>query len=191
LIAWTLGALILAGALIVIVLTNPEVDGTTASDDQSQTTAAQETADSSVPTPSTPGSTEVPTSAPATTGPAETPTETASDAGGDPLGLGVPMTPPACDETWVVILGSAIDPVTYAADVSALLSANAEAKYVLTQGACSSLRQQTPEGNQIYAVYLGPYPDQASACAVKLEIGAAAYVKRMDDTTPPEQTWTC
>ena len=65
------------------------------------------------------------------------------------------------------------------------------AKYVLTQGACLSLRQSMPDGSQIYAVYLGPYPDQAAACTVSIEFGGGAYVKRMDNTTPPEQTWQC
>ena len=53
------------------------------------------------------------------------------------------------------------------------------------------MRQQTPEGAQIYAVYVGPYPDQAAACAARSAIGGNAYVKRMDNATPPEQLWTC
>ena len=176
-----LGALLLIAALVAIVWNRPEVDGTTSSD-----AAQQETA---TPTVSTPATSEVPTP-PVTSVPPSTAPPTVG-AGGDPLGLGVPMAPPACDGSWVVILGSATDPASYAADVSALLSTTAEAKYVLTQGTCASLRQQTPEGQQIYAVYLGPYPDQASACAVKLAAGVQAYVKQMDQTTPPDQTWSC
>jgi serine/threonine-protein kinase len=182
-----LSALLLSAALVAIVWNRPEVDGTTSSDAEQQETAT--------PTVSTPGASEFPTT-PATSVPPLTsvPPETApptSSAGGDPLGLGVPMAPPACDGSWVVILGSATDPASYAADLSALLSANPGAKYVLTQGACPSLRQQTAEGQQIYAVYVGPYPDQAAACAVKLATGVQAYVKRMDGTTPPDQTWSC
>jgi serine/threonine-protein kinase len=186
-----LGALVLAAALLAIVVTNPEVDGTTASDSQQEeTTAAEDPTDTPAPALSTPGGSEDPTSAPATTASVETPTATET-GGSDPLGLGVAMTSPACDGTWVVILGSATDPASYAAGVTALLSSNPEAKYVLTQGACSSLRQQTADGDQIYAVYLGPYPDQAAACEVSTGIGGGVYVKRMDATTPADQTWEC
>jgi hypothetical protein len=191
LVWWTLGALVLVAAVVAIVLTNPEVDGTTASDSQpEQTAGVEDPADTPAPAVSTPGGTEEPTSAPATTDPVGTPTATPS-GGNDPLGLGVAMTSPACDGTWVVILGSATDPATHADDVTALLSSNPEAKYVLTEGACSSLRQRTADGNQIYAVYLGPYPDQAAACTVSTGIGGGVYVKRMDDTTPSDQTWEC
>ena len=62
---------------------------------------------------------------------------------------------------------------------------------MLTPGQCTSLRQSTAEGSQIYAVYLGPYPDQASACSTSTGIGNGAYVKQMDPTIPPEQTWEC
>jgi serine/threonine protein kinase, bacterial len=185
-----LAALLLSAALVAIVWNRPEVDGTPSSDAEQQETAT--------PTVSTPGASEFPTTptTPATSVPPVTsvPPETAppiGSAGGDPLGLGVPMALPACEGSWVVILGSATDPASYAADVSALLSSNPEAKYALTQGTCASLRQQTAEGQQIYAVYVGPYPDQASACAVKLATGVQAYVKRMDQTTPPDQTWSC
>ena len=54
-----------------------------------------------------------------------------------------------------MILRLAMDLVTYPDDVSALLSTDPSAKYVLTAGQCASLRQQTDTGNQIYAVYLG------------------------------------
>ena len=179
--------LLLGAALVAIVLSRPPVDDTTSSDAAGQRTAA--------PTVSTPAESEAPT-APVTSDPPapSVPPEPAaptSAAGSDPLGLGVPVAPPACDGSWEVIVGSATDPASYAADVSALLSANPGAKYALTQGACASLRQQTAEGQQIYMVYTGPYPDQASACAAKLATGTEAYVKRMDDTTPPDQTWTC
>ena len=186
-----LGTLLLVAALVAIVLSNPEVDGTTASDrEQQETPVVEEPTDTAAPTVSTPPGTEGATPAPTTSVPPETPTST-SGVGADPLVLGVPMTSPACDGTWIVILGSATDPATHAADVTTLLGTNPEAKYVLTQGACTSLRQQTAEGNLIYAVYIGPYPDQAAACAVSTSIGGGAYVKQMDNTTPPEQTWEC
>jgi cell division septation protein DedD len=174
-----------------ILLGDPPSDGTPAAGTLDQQTTAPQDPGTSVPAlPTVDGGTPT-SSIPAPTDPNATTTAAPSGTGTDPLGLGVSMTPPACDGTWIVILGSATDPATYLDDVTALLSRDANAKYALTQGACASLRQATPEGNQIYAVYLGPYPDQAAACAVSATTGSGAYVKRMDDTTPPDQTWAC
>jgi serine/threonine-protein kinase len=53
------------------------------------------------------------------------------------------------------------------------------------------MRQQLPDGSLIYAAYIGPYPDQAAACAVRAAVGGSAYVKRMDDVTSAEQLWEC
>jgi cell division septation protein DedD len=107
------------------------------------------------------------------------------------LDVWVPMTRPACDGSWVVFLGAATDPAAYEADVRTLLSSQPTAKYVLTQGSCSSMRQALPDGTLIYTVYVGPYPDQAAACSARAAIGGAAYVKRMDDVTPADQLWQC
>lgn len=107
------------------------------------------------------------------------------------LGVGVPITPPACDRTWVVFIGSATDAATYRDEVSRLLATRSDAKYLLTQGGCTSMRQQMPDGSLIYAAYLGPYPNQADACAVRGQLGGGAYVKRMDNTTPADQLWQC
>ena len=123
--------------------------------------------------------TDAPTSAAPSTSAVPQPT-------GD-LHVGVPMSSPACDSTWVVFLGATLDP----ANVSRLMAGRPDAKYLLTRGGCSSMRQQLPDGSPIYAVYVGPYPDQAAACAARSAIGGNAYVKRMDNSTPPEQMWTC
>jgi serine/threonine-protein kinase len=90
----------------------------------------------------------------------------------------------------VVFLGSAVDPDTYPEDVAVLLADHPGAEYLLTEDSCASLRQEL-DGNRIYSVYEGPYPDQATACAARARVGGDAYVKRLDDTTPPEQLWTC
>ena len=107
------------------------------------------------------------------------------------LGLSVPMMSPACDGSWVVFLGAATDPAAYEFDVQTLLESNPGAQYTLTQGSCASMRQALPNGDLIYAVWTGPYADQSAACAARAGYGDAAYVKRMDDTTPPEQLWEC
>ena len=105
--------------------------------------------------------------------------------------MSVPISSPACDGTWVVFVGAATDPATYAVDITTLLESNPGSQYVLTRGGCSSMRQELPDGSQIYAVYVGPFPDQAAACTVQAGIGGLAYVKQMDDVTPPEQLWEC
>ena len=98
------------------------------------------------------------------------------------LGLSVPISSPACDGTWVVFVGAATDPATLRGRRQhACWTATRGSQYVLTRGGCSSMRQELPDGSLIYAVYVGPYPDQASACAVQPGIGELAYVKRMDD----------
>ena len=107
------------------------------------------------------------------------------------LELAVPMTAPACDGSWAVFVGAATDSARYATDVQVLLDSYPQAQYTLTQGGCSSMRQQLPDGTLIYAVWAGPYPDQASACAARTQFGEGAYVKRMDDATPPDQLWPC
>jgi serine/threonine-protein kinase len=119
-----------------------------------------------------------------------TPTESSQAPSGD-LGLGVPMTSPACDSTWVVFLGAATNPATYAADISTLLDTYPGAMYTLTQGGCSSMRQQLDDGTLIYTVWTGPYPDQAAACAARTQFGGGAYVKVMDDVTSPDLLWEC
>ncbi|MCZ2826076.1 MULTISPECIES: hypothetical protein [unclassified Modestobacter] len=111
-------------------------------------------------------------------------------ANGD-LGLEVPISSPACDGTWIVFLGAAIDAATYESDISRLLAGQPDAKYLLTEGGCSSMRQRLPDGSLIYSAYIGPYPDQAAACAARAAVGGGAYVKRMDNVTSAEQLWEC
>ncbi|MBB3082147.1 serine/threonine-protein kinase [Geodermatophilus sabuli] len=125
---------------------------------------------------------------------------TASDAPSSPaprtgpargdLGLPVPISDPACDSSWVVFLGSAVTPGRYEEEISGFLAAHPGASYLLTAGSCSSLRHDL-DGALIYAAYTGPFPSQAAACAERARVGGESYVKRLDDTTPPGQLWTC
>ncbi len=119
------------------------------------------------------------------------PSDPGPDAANGDLGLSVPISSPACDSTWVVFLGASTDPATYVSDLSALLASRPGAQYLLTEGGCASMRQQLPDGSLIYSVYLGPFRDQVTACSVRDGIGGLAYVKRMDNTTPPDQLWEC
>jgi hypothetical protein len=107
------------------------------------------------------------------------------------LGLAVPISQPACDGRWIVLVGATTTPGQYAAGVGTLLANHPGAQYMLTQGSCSSLRQSLADGSSIYAVYFGPFSDPAGACAKRSEAGDRAYVKVLDNSTPPERPWDC
>jgi serine/threonine-protein kinase len=118
-------------------------------------------------------------------------TTTDGTANGD-LGLAVPISQPACDGSFVVFLGSSTSPAEYQTAIQGLLTQYPGSSYLLTAGSCTSLRQAYTDGNQIYAVYTGPYLSQAEACAALGTSGDPdAYVKVLDNTTPPEQIATC
>ncbi|VVJ18581.1 Uncharacterised protein [Amycolatopsis camponoti] len=111
-----------------------------------------------------------------------------SVASGADLGLATAMSTPACDGSYVVVLGSAITPARYRADVQRLLDAHPGARYLHTPTTgCGSLRQQV-NGADVYAVFDGPFTAKESACARR---GGSAYVKRLDNTTSPAQVVSC
>ncbi|MGX5653265.1 hypothetical protein ACWKWC_00640 [Geodermatophilus nigrescens] len=102
-----------------------------------------------------------------------------------------PISRPACNGQWVVFLGAATTPSRYAADINQLLGTQPGSEYLLTEGSCSSLRQRLDDGGIIYAAYVGYFADQSAACTARDDIGGGAYVKRLDNVTPPEQLWQC
>ncbi|MEV4150894.1 protein kinase [Amycolatopsis sp. NPDC049691] len=109
-------------------------------------------------------------------------------ASGADLGLATAMTTPACDGSFVVILGSAVTPAGYRADVQRFLDAHPGAGYLHAPSTgCGSLRQQV-DGADVYAVYSGPFSTKDAACAHR---SGGAYVKRLDHTTPPTQIVNC
>jgi serine/threonine-protein kinase len=98
------------------------------------------------------------------------------------------MSTPACDGSYVVVLGSAITPTRYRADVQQFLDAHPGARYLHTPTTgCGSLRQQV-NGADVYAVYDGPFAAKESACARR---SGSEYVKRLDNTTSPAQVVSC
>ncbi|MEU0794368.1 protein kinase [Amycolatopsis sp. NPDC005961] len=111
-----------------------------------------------------------------------------SVASGADLGLATAMSTPPCDGSYVVVLGSAITPARYRADVQRLLDTHPGARYLHTPTTgCGSLRQQV-NGADVYAVFDGPFTAKESACARR---GGSAYVKRLDNTTSPAQVVSC
>jgi serine/threonine-protein kinase len=150
------------------------------------------------PTPSASSSpTPTPTSAPPPTSSSAAPPVTTTQvtvrtsvnvAGGADLGLATPLTTPACDGSFVVVLGSAITPARYRADVQRFLDAHPGAHYLHTPTTgCGSLRQQV-NGADVYAVYDGPFASKEAACGRR---SGNSYVRRLDNTTSPATVISC
>jgi serine/threonine-protein kinase len=103
------------------------------------------------------------------------------------------ITRPACDESFVVFVGSAITPpaAIYRTDVQKLLDTYPGSEYLRTSDTCSSLRPYTGAGDPIYGVYYGPFGSQDEACQVRNTQGGDSYVRILDTVTPPGQTISC
>jgi len=67
------------------------------------------------------------------------------------LGVSVPISSVPCDGEYVVLVGSAVTPGRYGADVERFLQKYPGAQYLRTDRACTSL-VQSRDGNPIYAV---------------------------------------
>jgi hypothetical protein len=120
------------------------------------------------------------TAAPAPAGTPPRPPVAQGPVPGD-LGLSVPMSRPACDGGYGVIVANATRPGDYRHEVGEFLARFSGASYLLAEQACSSLRSHTPSGASIYAVYYGPYPAVGNACATRSRIGRGSYVRKLDN----------
>jgi hypothetical protein len=107
------------------------------------------------------------------------------------LNVGIPMSHPACDGTGIVVLGNAVTPGRYQADVARLLAANPGASYLRTDQSCPSLRPATEEGNPIYAVYRVAGRTQREVCSAVRAAGGGAYGKWLDNKTDPSFVIPC
>jgi serine/threonine protein kinase, bacterial len=110
---------------------------------------------------------------------------------GPDLNVGIPMSHPACDGTGIVVLGNAVTPGRYQADVARLLAANPGASYLRTNKSCPSLRRATEEGNPIYAVYGVAGRTQRGMCSAVRAAGGGAYGKWLDNTIDPSYIIPC
>ena len=107
------------------------------------------------------------------------------------LQLATPMSVPRCDGTGIAVLYSATNPATYAQEIASQLASNAGSLYLRTDNACASLRQQTADGNAIYAVYRVAGSTEQSVCAAVGAAGGASYGKWLDSTTDPNYIIPC
>lgn len=108
------------------------------------------------------------------------------------LGVSTPISEPPCDGGYIVIVGSAVAKDHYADDIQRFLDDHPGAKYLhAVSTGCASLRKVYDDGTEIYAAYLGPYASQEDACAEKDAAGGGAFVRVLDNTTPPEKVVSC
>ena len=107
------------------------------------------------------------------------------------LGLDVPISRPACDGTGIVILDSATTPGRYQQDVGRALANNPGASYLRTDLSCPSLRQQSDDGNPIYAVYRPAGTTKDEICATVAAAGPGAYGRWLDTTSDPVTPVEC
>ncbi|MFN3340847.1 MAG: serine/threonine protein kinase [Dietzia sp.] len=107
------------------------------------------------------------------------------------LGLGIPMSRPACDGRGIVVLYSAVTPGAYAQEISTALAQNPGASYLRTDMACPSLRARDENGNVIYAVYRPSGYSRQELCADVRAVGPPAYGRWLDTTSDPSVLVTC
>jgi hypothetical protein len=123
-----------------------------------------------------------------------TPTVSLSGTGGRnaaELGISTPVSKPACDGSYIVIVGSAVNPANYAEDVQQFLSANPSSKYLHAPSTgCGSLRTHFNDAD-IYSVFYGPFPAKETACGKKAAMGGDAFVRRLDNTSPSDRAVSC
>lgn len=107
------------------------------------------------------------------------------------LSVSVPLSTPACDGSYIVIVGSAVNSKLYQRTVQGFLDVNPGARYLHAPSTgCHSLRQQI-EGVDIYAVYYGPFADRDTACDKRKSTAVGSFIRRLDDTSSPDRPVSC
>jgi hypothetical protein len=111
--------------------------------------------------------------------------------GGVDLNVGIPVSYPTCDGTGIVVLGNAVSPGSYKADVQRLLADNPGASYPRTDQSCPSLRQATETGSPIYAVFRVAGRTPPEVCSAVRAAGGNAYGKWLDTAADPSYVIPC
>ncbi|MCB0951118.1 MAG: serine/threonine protein kinase [Mycobacterium sp.] len=106
-------------------------------------------------------------------------------SGNGDLGLRQPIRNPMCNGQGIVVVGSVTTPGRYAEGVQRLLDRYPGSSYLRTDQTCPSLRQATPEGHPIYAVYLPGGTTGPQLCAAVNAVGGDAYGKWLNYTDDP------
>jgi len=103
----------------------------------------------------------------------------------------IPISRPACDGSGIVVLDSAYTPGRYREDVARALSNNPGASYLRTDLSCPSLRQQSDDGNPIYAVYRLAGASKEQLCAAVTAAGPGTYGRWLDTSSNPDNPVNC
>lgn len=106
------------------------------------------------------------------------------------LGLSLPMSKPPCDDTYITIVASALNPDTNASVLTSVLERYPGSNYLKTSETCPSLRPSL-NGEDIYVVYFGPYLTSSEACAARSKGPTDAYVRILSLTVPDTHRVTC
>jgi serine/threonine-protein kinase len=107
------------------------------------------------------------------------------------LSVSVALSTPACDGSYIVIVGSAVQADRYRRTVQGFLDDFPGSRYLYAPSTgCHSLRQQR-DGVDIYSVYYGPFVNKESACDKRRSVGGDSFVRRLDDTSTPDHGVSC
>lgn len=124
------------------------------------------------------------------------PTTTVSPpAAGDtvPGDLGVsgrPMQRPVCSGGYITVLGSNVASRTSAAGIAQLLEQYPGSEYLRTDQSCRSL-DRSAEGEPIYVVFLGPFPESSDACIARAQGPDGSYARQLSDEVGPDHSVNC
>lgn len=107
------------------------------------------------------------------------------------LALGtIAMTQPECDDSYITIVASAVDPAQYVDVVRVILGSYPGARYLRTDQTCPSLRAEL-DGAAIYVGYFGPYELVEAACSARTQGPSDAYVRILSQAVSPTHVVTC
>ncbi len=126
-----------------------------------------------------------------TGGVGEEPEPVGSTSAARDLGLAQAVSVPACDGSYAVFVGAATVAASHADDVRRLLAAFPGARYLHSLQGCPSLRDRLDDGDDFYAVYLGPFATPEAACTARAAAGDGAYVRPLDTTSAPGAALPC
>lgn len=146
--------------------------------------------------PSAPPATEPPPGVPPATDPSATTAPPTSAAGpgdtvpGDLAVSGRPMTRPVCTGGYITVIGSNVASRTSPAGIAQLLEEYPGSEYLRTDQSCPSL-DRSGQGEPIYVVYFGPFPEASDACQARRQGPEGAYARRLSEDVGPDHSVDC
>ena len=100
------------------------------------------------------------------------------------------MQQPACDESYITIIASAVGPQATAAGIEAVLEQYGGSNYLRTDQTCPSLNPSV-DGQPIYVVFFGPFPIADDACTARADGTEGSYARQLSDDLAPDHTVDC